>query len=253
MKNITDNIIKKIKDGELNMKPRWHFVLKAALFILGIAIVSLVAVYLLSFVIFALRSTGLSTVPFFGIRGLVLLVVSSPWILIATLGLFLVVLYTLVNHYSFSYKQPLVYSMVGVVLFVIAGASLIGQLSMHERINSFVQQHEVPGLSPLYRDAFELRPDEVTIGTIKELVEDNFTMLSDSGEEVFVIVTDDTNLPLKVRLEEGIDVLVFGDKDNSEITAIGIRPAPPAHQPPTGRGYSKTRPPRSQVQGVMRY
>lgn len=51
MNNLTQNILKKIKEGEVTMQPRWHFVLRTALMICGVVLASLIAVYLFSFVL----------------------------------------------------------------------------------------------------------------------------------------------------------------------------------------------------------
>jgi hypothetical protein len=146
MNNLQKDILNKIKTGEIHMKPKWHFVLKGALWLTATIAVALMAVYLLSFVFFLMRESGLLFAPLFGWAGVVLFVVSSPWILIGVVGVFLGVLYLLVSHYSFSYQKPLVYSMIGSVLLVIALSSFIQATSFHGRAGDFVARPRVPGL-----------------------------------------------------------------------------------------------------------
>ncbi|MEZ4200317.1 MAG: hypothetical protein R3B69_01825 [Candidatus Paceibacterota bacterium] len=164
MNTIKENLIKKIQAGEITMVPRWQFVLRATLGVLGVLIVAVLAVYFLSFVLFTLNQSGLLFAPMFGWSGVMLFVMASPWFIILLTGLFLVVLYILVSQYAFSYRQPLVYSLVGVVLVVVAVASLIHQSNMHERMRGFMERHEVPGMSPLYRGSLDERPEGVVAG-----------------------------------------------------------------------------------------
>lgn len=227
MNDIKDKLLEKIKAGEVNMVPRWHFVLRTIMWSAGAVIVAIVAIYLLSFVLFALHRTGVLFAPLYGWHGLMLFVVSSPWFLILLVGVFLVALYFLVTHFSFSYKRPLVYSMVGVVLLVIATASLIHQTPMHERMERFVDQRGVPGLAPMYRGVGEKRPDGMMTGEIITIFETHVTIETDKEEEVSVVLTPETKLPRGGALEVGQEVFIFGERENGEIKAFGIRPADP--------------------------
>lgn len=223
MNDLQQKLLEKIKAGEVTMVPRWHFLLRGLLWATALVTVALVAIYLLSFIFFMLRHSGLMFAPLFGWHGLMIFVVSSPWILVGMLGLFLCALYLLVTHYSFSYQKPLVYSMIGVVLFVIAVASLIQQTSMHERIRTFATEREVPGLAPLYRDATERKSDEVTRGEIRQLSESGFMLKTVENEVYPVIVSGHTKLPFNHALEVDDAVMVFGPLREGSIDAFGVR------------------------------
>ena len=225
MNNITENIIKKIKAGELSMQPRWHFVLRTALMLFGVFLIALAAVYLFSFVLFILHKSGLWLAPQFGVRGVMLLVVGSPWLILSLLGMFLLVLYVLVSHYSFSYRKPLVYSMIGVVLFVIVVSSVIQYFGVHERMQTFVEQRGVPGLSSLYRGQGERRPDGVVVGTIIEIADDTFILTTDRDEQITVRLTGRTKVQPTLRLQVGSEVLVFGDRNGTTVEAFGLKSA----------------------------
>lgn len=222
MNTFKDNIIQKIKEDEVRMKPRWHFILRSLLFVVGLIIVALVATYLLSFVFFILHRTGLWFTPGFGMHGLMFFVVSSPWLLITMVVLFSILLYVLVQHYAFSYRKPLVYSMVGVVLFVIAVASLIGQTTMHERVRVFLEERPVPGFAPLYRVGNE-RPHGLFVGTITQVRDDGFMLTTDTGETIMVHVSERTKRPPHATYEAGGHVLIFGERSDGTVSALGIR------------------------------
>lgn len=226
MKNLQNNILKKIKSGELDMKPRWHFALKGLLLVLGVVLVTLIGIYLLSFVMFTLRQSGVGFIPLYGFRGLSQFVMSSPWLLIALAGAFVVLLQILVSKYSFSYRRPLLYSMIGVVLLVLISSYAIEQTVMHQRLQQFSEQHNVPVFTPMYRGIQENRPDNIIFGTITDVTETGFVIDSDRGETLTIVVTNDTKQRPGTSYEPEGTISVFGERVGDTVTAIGIRPAP---------------------------
>ena len=224
MNNLKNNILNKIKAGEIDMKPKWHFVLQAGLLLSGVVIVALLAVYLMSFVIFFLRQSGIGFAPRFGFRGISFFVMSSPWLLIGISTAFLALLHFLVKRYSFSYQRPLLYSMIGVVVFVLLGSWFIQQTPMHQRISSFMERNEVPVFAPLYRGAKYERPEGLVVGVITEVTDTGFSLESDRDGEVSVIITDDTRMKPGTVPMRGEVVMVFGDRGGNTITAFGVRP-----------------------------
>lgn len=245
MNNIQEKLLQKIKDGEVKMVPRWHFMLKGLLWGAATVTVALVAVYLLSFVLFALHESGLIFAPFLGPDGVMLFIVSTPWLILGVVALFLFALYVLVSKYSFSYKKPLVYSMVGVVLLVIAVSAVIKETNFHGRAGEFMDRHSVPGFAPMYRDLDKRPPKDITKGTISALTETSFTLTTEAGEEYVVGMNEKTKLPRDEALEEGDAVMVFGPLSENTIKAFGVRfddgTMPP---PPEGGGDRPPKPPK---------
>lgn len=224
MTEFKNNIINKIKSGEVEMIPRWHFMLRATLLAISVIILALVSIYFLSFILFVFHQTGLWFTPSFGTFGLVFFVVSSPWIIISFVGLFLFTLYILVRQYSFSYQKPLVYSMIGIVLFVIGVASFIQQTTMHERIGQFVEERQVPGMAPLYRGYTGELPPGVIVGSVTSLEDDVLMLETTDGEDVRVLIDAYTKLPRNGTFTVGEHVFVLGEHHNGVIEARGIRP-----------------------------
>lgn len=239
MKNFKDNIINKIKTGEIDMKPRWHFVLKSLLLVSGLLTVALLVIYLLSFIFFALRQSGIAFAPLYGFKGVSLFVMSSPWLLIALAGVFVVLLYVLVTKYSFSYQKPLLYSMIGVILLVLVGSFVLQETGMHQRLQQYSERHNVPVFTPLYKGLKGERPDNVLQGTITELTSEGFILQVESGDRVIVVTTEETRQrPTDVRFV-GESVFVFGDREGETISAFGIRPIELPKE--AGRGMNTNR------------
>lgn len=227
MNNLKNNILNKIKSGEVDMKPHWHFVLKSLLLILGTIVAVLVTVYILSFIHFFLRQSGVGFVPFYGFRGLSIFVIHLPWLLIASAGALIVVIQLLIRKYSFSFRQPLLYSLIGTILFVLFGAYIIEETQIHPRLQGFAEDRGVPVFGPLYRGIDKGRPESITFGTITEIHEGGFVLESDKGETITVVLTSQTRRPPSKIFTVDETVIVFGDRERDIVTAIGVRLAPP--------------------------
>ncbi len=224
MTKLKDSLIEKIETGTVAMRPRWYFILETSFFTVGVILTALVAIYLLSFIFFALTKTGLSLAPGFGFGGLLFFIVTSPWLLILLTGLFLTLLALLVKHYTFSYRQPLVYSLLGVVGLVLIISGLLHQVAFHERMERMNERHNLPGLTPLYRGATSERPREITPGEIMSVSATSFTLRTPENETFIVLTTNRTRGSDDLPLVVGANVLVFGERSTSTITAKGIRP-----------------------------
>lgn len=224
MSELKNNLLKKIKSGEIDMKPRWHFMLKAGLLLFGIVVAALLAIYFLSFTIFFIRQTGLFMTPGLGFYGLSYFILTSPWLLIgASLG-FLLVLYLLVKHYSFSYKQPLLYSLLALVLLALLGSTALNKALLHQRIGGFMADRPLPVMAPMYRQALDERPEGLSVGTITSLTDDGFVLETERGESLIVSVNSKTRLARGYRYQVGESVLVLGFTRNNEVVARGVRP-----------------------------
>lgn len=236
MTHLKDTLLKKIAAGEVAMRPRWHFVLTTGLLMTGTLIGTLVTIYLLSFILFILRETGILYAPLFGGRGIVFFVVTSPWLLIGTLEVFLIILSLLVRHYAFSYRQPALFTLIGTVIFVLVTAGAIHYSMIHDKVRTFANEHRVPGLVSLYRDGVGPQPEHMTPGTVSQLTADTFTLTTPHGDVFTVSTTPNTRLP-RHPLTTGDSVMVFGVKDTptNHITADGVRPFTPGKFPPPPR------------------
>lgn len=226
MSDFKKDILKKIKDGEIDMKPRWHFVLRSLLLILGIVTFVLLGIYILSFVFFFMQQSGVGFMPLYGFHGIIMFVVNSPWLLIVFAGSALVILQLLVHKYSFSYRQPMVYTVIGVIVLVLLGSYAIEKTLLHQRLQGFVEQNKIPVFGSLYRGIDDHRPKNIVIGTIEEINEGDLTIESEKDGMVQVFILDETSRHPGVLFEIGNNILVFGKREGSVIEAIGIRPAP---------------------------
>ncbi len=247
MNDIKNAILEKIHHGEVAMRPRWHFVLHTAFLILGALIAAVISIYLASFILYALMKSGLAFAPQFGVHGLMFFVASTPWILIGLVVLFLGILYVLVTRFSWSYRQPLIYSLVGVVLLVIAASSFIQYMEFHSRVRDYAERSGMPGAVPFFERLEHMagrNPEGVTKGTIERVTDRGF-VLATSDASIEVLVDGNTRMKPSVAIEPGSEVLVFGEFEDGAIEAFGIRSGDDI-PPRRGKGGDRgPRPPRN--------
>lgn len=217
---LKQTIISAIKKGEVTMRPRWHFVLRSSLLLLGVIVTVLLLLFLSSFVLFLLRASGVFFVPLFGVPGFRAFVFALPWLLLLFTGMFLVVLEILARFYGFTRKIPLLYSAFGIIAFVLVSTFVIGQTAFHERMSVRAMKGGLPILGEMYRRSPE--PQNVHRGRVLEVTENGFILARRRGATTTVIISGSTRLPHGNAFTEGDVVVVFGEKLEDSVTAQGV-------------------------------
>ena len=243
-KSIVERVLKKIKGGKVAMRPRWHFVVKALFGIVGVGIVLLVALYLVSFALFALRLSGAWFIPAFGFRGVFLFLWSLPWVIVGAAILFIIVLEVLVRRYSFSYRKPFLYSLLGVFFLVAIGAIAVERLRFHDEVFRFTQERPIPFVGQFYRGYGMSRAKNVHPVFISTTTEQGFLGRYGSGEMIEVIISPDTRLPRGFDFIEGDEVVIIGDMFEGVIDAVGVAPM---HERSRPMHREKSKPPFMRV------
>ena len=223
-KSLESEILAKIRSGRLKMKPKWRFLLRAGLFaVAGIAAL-LASLYLLSFVIFMLRRTGIWFVPIFGFPGWFTFLASFPWLVIIFALLMVFVLEMLITRYSFAYRRPLVYSLLSLILVVVVGGFVIARWTpFHRRVAGFALERHVPFARNFYRDFGAPPLRDVHRGEITTTTPNGFIIQDPREGMLNVIITPRTRLPLGMDFGIGKMAVVFGPEQSSTIQAFGVR------------------------------
>lgn len=209
------------KRGELIMRPRWHFALKAALVAVGALLAAFALLSVVSFLVFWLRQTGVWFAPGFGARGWFGLMRNLPWIMVLLAAIFMVILEVLVRRFSFTYRRPLVYSVLGVVLLGVVGGALAAPI--HRGVFLASRLEPPPVIGPLYRDLRGARLSDVRRGIVLERQPGFLVIEESSGATTTIIVTRKTRLPFGADFDAGDTVVVMGDVRAGGFEAFGIR------------------------------
>jgi hypothetical protein len=120
LKNITSEIMQKINQGEIKMKPKGYFILGSILTFTGLVATVIVSTFCIGLISFSLRAHG----PM-GEYRLDQMLTSFPWwtLFLAILGLTLGL--WLIRLYDFSYKLKPALIISGFVLAIIIGGYII--------------------------------------------------------------------------------------------------------------------------------
>jgi hypothetical protein len=224
-KEIKESVLKAIADGRVSMRPRWHFVLTAALAATGIVILGLAILYLASFIFFVLRETGILFVPAFGASGFFAFMRALPWLLILLTIVFVAILEVLVRRFAFAYRRPLAYSVLGIVGTVLLGGFLIVQTSFHHELFVSAAHHELPIVGGFYRNfGMPHSGDDVHHGTVLTVIPGGFVIQDLPFDETdTILISPATQLPSDFTPTVGERVVIFGDESGTIIQAFGIR------------------------------
>jgi hypothetical protein len=234
---IKQDVLAAIQDGKLKQKPRWFFVLRGTLIGVGIGLALCVILYLISFILFVTRETGVWFTPAFGFRGWFVFFRSLPWVLIALSLIFIAVLEVLVKRYSFAYREPLLYSVLGIVAIVAAGGFLLFETSLHQSLFDSARRGGLPIIGEFYKGFGTERFNDIHPGVIVGTTTHGFTMQEpfEAGRAT-VVVASDTDFPPDVTFMPSDTVIVFGSEAGDIIEAVGIREVSdnpfPEHLPP---------------------
>ena len=225
--SIRQGVLDAIKKGKIEMRPRWHFVLLSTLAALGMFIVLLTLLYIVSLSVFLLRDSGAWFAPSFGGRGWFSFLHSVPWLLILFIIVFVGILEILARRYRFVYRKPLLLSVAGILVLILAGGFAIAQTPFHRQMEFYAEHHMLPPpLSMIYGAPFRMPPPpDVYHGTILTVTLDGFVIddLNGAGTTT-VIITGKTRLPDGEDFSVGSEVVVVGDTvATGTIQAFGVR------------------------------
>ncbi|PJE76134.1 hypothetical protein COV04_01225 [Candidatus Uhrbacteria bacterium CG10_big_fil_rev_8_21_14_0_10_48_11] len=219
---LSQRILDKITQGEVTMRPRWHFVLKSGLLLTGIALLVLTIIFIVSLGFFVLHLSGVWFVPAFGWGGLGTFLRSLPWLLIGTALVFVGLLETLVSYYPFAYRRPLFFSAIGVVALVLVGGFFLAQTPIHRQLLLSAERGELPVGGDIYLGFGGQRFADVHRGVVTVVADEQFDMQTHNGGTIHVTVTPQTRFPFGLALETGDSVVVFGPLVQDSVQALGI-------------------------------
>ncbi|MBI2056546.1 MAG: hypothetical protein HYT37_04205 [Candidatus Sungbacteria bacterium] len=237
--SIQEVVLGKIKAGSTHMRPRWFFLLYGFFGTAGFLALLLVMLYFTSFIIFLLRKTGVWFLPSFGAWGLKIFLLSLPWVLIISSIVFLFLLEAALRRYSFAYRKPILYSLGGIVVIIIAADIAVSMAGIHETLLLHARDGRLPVAGRLYRSYGMQESERVYLGVVKQMIEEGMLVETVRGETLIAVVLPETRFPFGIDFERGDMVLVIGEKSGNAIMAQGIRKIYMIERPMRRRGWYK--------------
>ena len=222
MNTLKQAVMKTIEAGSVSMHSRMHFIIRGMLSVAGLIFLLGVSLFLVSFIVFLLRANGLLSIAHFGIEGAGPLLFSLPWVVLLGAVLVFVMLELLASHFSFVYKRPLIYSILGGGVVVVFGGVLIAHSTIHEQMFRFNEMRPLPGINYIYRQAL-FTPEGVFVGVISTSSNSFIDIDTRNGSSTRINILERTRRP-STAFMAGDAVVVMTKKENGVISAIGIRP-----------------------------
>ena len=215
--------------------------MSTVLVVLGSVIVGIFILFLISFISFNLRASGLWFLPNFGFHGFGIFLGSLPWILIISALLLIALLEIAVKRFSFVYHKPILYSLLAIVLIVFLGGFIIDQTPLHSKLFLKAKEGKLPLAGPMYQGFGMPEFHNVHRGIVSEITENGFILETPQNQKLTIIINSKTKTAPDFEVKEGDEVVVFGEKSDSTVNALNIRkiddnlelfPVPPQGLPP---------------------
>ncbi|MDB5225191.1 MAG: hypothetical protein JWL87_143 [Candidatus Adlerbacteria bacterium] len=243
MDNLKENLLKKIRDGQVSMRPRYYFVLKVAALSAIAAAILVVSVFILNFILFSIRINSQGTLIGFGPRGVFAFLAFFPWVLLLIDTALVFALQWLIREFRFGYRIPVAYVLAGLVLGTLVFGFLLdrGTGFNDELLRRSDRDELFRPANIFYGQVRRMPPPRNGICVCSILnIDKNMLQVKDvrSGSLVTVILPLNDLRATTSGLVVGDTVLIAGDgdKDNDEddvvIRAFGVRKVP-SHAPET--------------------
>ncbi len=230
--SIRENVLEKIKTGEIRKLPRAYFVLRiiATLFVgvLLLAGSALVA----SFIFFSLHESGEQFLLGFGLQGVAIFLKLFPWLFLAFDLLLVFLLEWLLQGFSFGYRIPLLNIFVSIVLASVVLGGVISLTPLHQELLHLSDKHELPIFAPAYEHIFDSHDDDgVCRGIVASVATSTFELThtdmdhdASTAESTFTVPIPSDISPSMLKV--GQRVLVLGSSpDQHDTTDFDTHPS----------------------------
>jgi hypothetical protein len=152
MDNLQEKILNKIRQGEVVMRPRLYFTLRAVALALVVLAVLVLSVFICNFIFFTLRLNGHESLlarP----GGLLLFLRFFPWELLVLDAAFVILLEWMLRRFKFAYQRPTAYLAFGLLVVVLSAGFA---LDRGTRFNdSVLDRADHGGLPRPFGDVYE--------------------------------------------------------------------------------------------------
>ncbi|MFA5173270.1 MAG: hypothetical protein WC435_02655 [Candidatus Paceibacterota bacterium] len=220
---IADEILGKIKRGEVKMLPKSYFLMKSILYAAVSVFAIVFATFFAALVFYILKINGFLSLPQFGLKGLRDFVLSLPVFLLATAILFIVAATMFLSEYPATYRRPLIYSVGSLLIILSLGLLFITKaVSFRRVVYNEIESGEVPVISSFYDYIKETNPRNVLKGRVENVYSNSFLMDVGDGEEVRVVYGPQTSVYSEGGIRSGDYVIVHGRRNGNSIGAFVV-------------------------------
>ncbi len=232
--NIHNHILKKIQSGAIRQRPKWHFLIATLALVFGLISLFLVFLYLMSFIALILREHFIFEAVSFGPATVFSLMHTLPFLLVLLVVTVFLLLHLLVRHFAFAYMKPVMLTLGGglAITFIVFASVLL--IDKDSRIARLGEGQHVPGVDALHKRWRGQKPARIIHAQIKEVRADGYVVVDDMNKELYVYVTDMTQLD-RLSYVVGDSIVILTEWREGLLYALGIRmdnaiaPSTPVH------------------------
>ncbi|MEX0918913.1 MAG: hypothetical protein WDZ85_03050 [Candidatus Paceibacterota bacterium] len=222
--SISEEVVSRIESGEVKMRSKKYFFFRAALVVGFLSLLSFFVLYLGSLIIFVFRANDIILFSGMGFHGFRVALLVFPWYLIILVLLLMVLVEFMGTSFSFVYRRPLIYSLLGIVIFVLLGSFLVDILPVHRPLFDLAKQERLPVMGGMYRHLGDLDIDDAHFGEILGKEGDVWVMKLESGDTVYLEITERVKgFRLLETIKSGNQIVVIGEREEDIIKVSGFR------------------------------
>ena len=231
--NLKEKIFQKIKAGEVTMTSKYYFYCKVALLVFVIFITLLISAFLISYIMFSLRTGGHLFLLGFGSKGLYEFFIIFPWLILLVDIALLLFLDWLLKSFRFGYNSPIIYLFLGSFVVITSLGTLLTFTPLHKSMMRRAEDKGLPMMGGYYGQVRRSHSEQgIFRGTVVS-IEGNTLLLGpnpydkDPHMNRQITVVGPEGMDLSTILNIGDEVFVAGNATNSQIWAYGVHKLPP--------------------------
>jgi hypothetical protein len=235
LKSIQEEVLEKIRAGNVRRRPRAYFVVRVIATILVGALVLIASAFLISFILFSLHESGEQFLLGFGLRGIQTFLLLFPWALFFISVALIFLLQWLLQGFKFAYRVPLLN-----IFLIICGITVvlgigIAQTPIHSSLQGAADRDQLPIFGNIYKQTHDTHEDQgVYRGVVTEIQDHSFTIVNNDGDRdhddgtFTILIPVGSALPFPAI---GSHVLVLGSSELGVIEARNIQILSPGKDP----------------------
>jgi hypothetical protein len=231
MNNPADNkfreqVLEKINSGKVSMHSKAYLIWRAAFWILALVILAAAAVFSGSFVIFALRASGVWDLPQFGGHGLQEFLAYFPWLFILAVLLLIWLMEVLARKYSLAYRIPVSYLILTGVIFIAAGSLAVFATPLHQKLYESANEDRLPLVGGVYRFFGQDHPDDFYVGDVQAASGTIYSIVTREGFPATIVANSHTVFSGDPNINAGDCIEAVGEENGNIVNAYNIKKIP---------------------------
>jgi len=213
-KILGQEVMAKIHQDKVKMRPRFYFIVGSFLLALGLAIDFILAVFFFMLVVFRIRLHAPFGYFWFGKSGFSPFMATFPWLFIFLGAAAILAGILFLKKYDFSYKKNFLLLVFWLVVLIIGAGILLDQIGFNEKANQFET------IRGLYDTPFG--GEDWLVGEIKAIEDQAMTIETPHGEDITIFWDQQTKLPSGQDFILGDKIKAVGQWQVEGFTAQGI-------------------------------